>query len=164
VSRARDPLTAGNRQPSVRYSTGQIEAADTPTETKKAEREAITFDFRLPHRLSKNQLRTFQAVHENFAETLASYLVSRLQTTVTINVLSVDQLFYSEFVLSIASPSCLYIFRILESDALAVLEFSPQLVLAMVEHLMGGVAEGEKNARQITKIEQSIVRGLCSGR
>ena len=141
-------------------STGQIEAAQTPTEPKKVEREAITFDFRLPHRLSKNQLRTFQAVHENFAETLASYLVSRLQTTVTINVLSVDQLFYSEFVLSIASPSCLYIFRILESDALAVLEFSPELVLAMVEHLMGGVAEGEKNARQITKIEQSIVKGI----
>jgi flagellar motor switch protein FliM len=141
-------------------STGQIEAAEAPAEAKKAEKEAITFDFRLPHRLSKNQLRTFQAVHENFGETLASYLVSRLQTTVTINVLSVDQLFYSEFVLSIASPSCLYIFRILESDALAVLELSPQLVLAMVEHLMGGVAEGEKNARQITKIEQSIVKGI----
>jgi len=141
-------------------STGQIEAAEAPSESKKAEKEAITFDFRLPHRLSKNQLRTFQAVHENFGETLASYLVSRLQTTVTINVLSVDQLFYSEFVLSIASPSCLYIFRILESDALAVLELSPQLVLAMVEHLMGGVAEGEKNARQITKIEQSIVKGI----
>jgi flagellar motor switch protein FliM len=89
-----------------------------------------------------------------------SYLVGRLQTTVTATVSSVDQLFYSEFVLSIASPSCLYIFRILESDALAVLEVSPQLVLAMVEHLMGGVAEGEKNARVITRIEQSIVRGI----
>ena len=51
-------------------------------------------------------------------------------------------------------------FRILESDALAVLEVSPQLVVAMVEHLMGGVAEGEKNARPITKIEQSIVKGI----
>lgn len=141
-------------------STGQIEAVDAPAEPRKAEREAITFDFRLPHRLSKNQLRTFQAVHESFGETFSSYLVSRLQTNVTINVSSVDQLFYSEFVLSIGSPSCLYVFRILESDALAVLEVSPQLVLAMVEHLMGGVAEGEKNARPITKIEQSIVKGI----
>jgi flagellar motor switch protein FliM len=48
----------------------------------------------------------------------------------------------------------------MESDALAVLEVSPQLVLAMVEHLMGGVAEGEKNPRLITKIEQSIVKGI----
>jgi len=141
-------------------STGQIEEVETPEEPKKAEKEAITFDFRLPHRLSKNQLRTFQAVHESFGETFSSYLVSRLQTNVTINVSSVDQLFYSEFVLSIASPSSLYVFRIQESDALAVLEVSPQLLLAMVEHLMGGVAEGEKNARPITKIEQSIVKGI----
>jgi flagellar motor switch protein FliM len=141
-------------------STGQIEAVEAPPEPKKSEKEAITFDFRLPHRLSKNQLRTFQAVHESFGETFSSYLVSRLQTTVTINVSSVDQLFYSEFVLSIASPSSLYVFRITESDALAVLEVSPQLLLAMVEHLMGGVAEGEKNIRPITKIEQSIVKGI----
>jgi flagellar motor switch protein FliM len=141
-------------------STGVIETTQTQVEEKKVEREAITFDFRLPHRLSKNQLRTFQAVHESFGEMFGSYLVGRLQTTVTVSVSSVDQLFYSEFVLSIASPSCLYIFRILESDALAVLEVSPQLVLAMVEHLMGGVAEGEKNARAITRIEQSIVKGI----
>lgn len=140
-------------------STGQIDATD-PAGPKKAEREAITFDFRLPHRLSKNQLRTFQAVHENFGETFGSYLVSRLQTPVTINVSSVDQLFYSEYILSIPNPSSLYVFRILESDALAVLEVSPQLLLALVEHLMGGVAEGDKNARPITKIEQSIVKGI----
>ena len=141
-------------------STGVIQTQETPLEQKKTTREAITFDFRLPHRLSKNQLRTFQAVHENFGEAFGSYLVSRLQTTVTVTVSSVDQLFYSEFVLSIASPSSLYIFRIMESDALAVLEVSPQLVLAFVEHLMGGVAEGDKNARLITKIEQSIVKGI----
>ncbi len=141
-------------------SAGRKETLEASGEQKKAEREAIAFDFRLPHRLSKNQLRTFQAVHENFAETMASYLVSRLQTAVSINVLSVDQLFYSEFALSITSPSCLYVFRILESDALAVLELSPQLVLTMVEHLMGGVAVGSKSARLITKIEQSIVKGI----
>ena len=141
-------------------TAGQVPAAEPAADEKKANREVVTFDFRLPHRLSKNQLRTFQAVHENFGEAFGSYLVSRLQTTVSVAVSSVDQLFYSEFVLSIGSPSCLYVFRILESDALAVLEVSPQLVVAMVEHLMGGVAEGEKNARPITKIEQSIVKGI----
>lgn len=134
--------------------------AETPAEEKKAAKEMVVFDFRLPHRMSKNQLRTFQAVHESFAEAFGSYLVSRLQTTVSVTVSSVDQLFYSEFVLSISSPSCLHIFRIQESDALAVLEFSPQLIIAMVEHLMGGVAAGDKSPRLITKIEQSIVKGI----
>ena len=141
-------------------SAGNGQAGPAPVEIETSAREAVNFDFRLPHRLSKNQLRTFQAVHDSFGEAFGSYLVSRMQTTVSVNVLSVDQLFYSEFVLSIASPSCLYIFRIMESDALAALEVSPQLVLAMVEHLMGGVAEGSKESRLITKIEQSIVKGI----
>lgn len=127
---------------------------------KKQEKEVLTFDFRLPHRLSKNQLRTLQAVHENFGESLSSYLVSRLQTNVAINVTLVDQLFYSEYVLSIPSPSCLFIFRIVESDALAILELSPQLVLAMVSRLLGGSTETDNKPRLITKIEQNIVKGM----
>jgi len=141
-------------------SAEQRKAAESATGPRAPEKEAITFDFRLPHRLSKNQLRTFQAVHEGFGETFSSYLVSRLQTSVSIAVASVDQLFYSEYVLSFTGPSSFYVFRIQESDALAVLEVNPQLLLAMVEHLMGGVAEGEKTVRPITKIEQSIVRGI----
>ena len=141
-------------------STGAAAPAPAPAEAETPAKEAVNFDFRLPHRLSKNQLRTFQAVHDNFGEAFGSYLVSRMQTTVTVNVLSVDQLFYSEFVLSIGNPSCLYVFRIMESDALAALEVSPQLILAMVEHLMGGVADAGKEARLITKIEQSIVKGI----
>jgi flagellar motor switch protein FliM len=134
--------------------------AKTEAAAKRTEKEILTFDFRLPNRLSKNQLKTLQAVHENFAEAFASYLVSRLQTTVTIDVTSVDQLFYSEYVLSIASPSCLYIFRVVESDALAILELSPMLVLACVARMLGGPHEEEMKPRNITRIEQSIVRGL----
>jgi flagellar motor switch protein FliM len=126
------------------------------------EREIQTFDFRLPHRLSKNQLRTLQAVHESFAESLGSYLVTRLQTNVAINVVSVDQLFYSEFVMSVANPSCLYLFRIVESDALAIVEYSPSLVLAMVSRMLGGVNTPEKSTRPITRIEQSIMKGVVA--
>lgn len=126
------------------------------------EREIQSFDFRLPHRLSKNQLRTLQAVHEAFAESLSSYLVTRLQTNVGINVVSVDQLFYSEFVMSVANPSCLYLFRIVESDALAIVEYSPSLVLAMVSRMLGGVNTSEKATRPITKIEQSIMKGVVT--
>jgi flagellar motor switch protein FliM len=123
-------------------------------------KEIVTFDFRLPHRLSKNQIRIFQAIHDSFAETFSTYLVSRLQTNVTIQVASVEQLFYSEYVLSIASPSSLYICRVAESDALMILEFSPQLVLAVVERLLGGTSVEERPPRLITRIEQSIVKGI----
>lgn len=139
------------------------EEQDSQPEQSKSEREdkdVIVFDFRLPHRMSKNQLRTMHTIHESFGETFGSYLVGRLQSTVAIQVTSVDQLFYSEYVLSIGSPSSLYVFRIKESEALAILELSPELVLAIVARLLGGTAESEKKSRTITKIEQSIVQGV----
>lgn len=143
-------------------SSGTVDVSakeQKPFETK-SEKEALTFDFRLPHRLSKNQLRTLQAIHESFAETLSSYLISRLQTNVSISLASIDQLFYSEFVLSIGSPSCLFVFRIVESDALAVFELSPQFVLSLVSRLLGGPIGEEKKPRLITNIEQTIIRGI----
>lgn len=150
-----DSLLAGINSGSV-----NVAAPEPPSFGSRSGKEAITFDFRLPHRLSKNQLRTLQAVHESFAETLSSFLISRLQTTVSISLASIDQLFYSEFVLSIGSPSCLYVFRIVESDALAVLELNPQLVLSIVSRMLGGTIGEEKNARLLTQIEQTIIKGI----
>jgi flagellar motor switch protein FliM len=133
---------------------------ETLVEEKHAEREIVRFDFRLPHRLSKRQLQTFNAVHDNFAEAFGSFLVSRLQTTVSVNVVSVDQIFYSEYILSTARPSCLYVFRIDASDAMAVMELSPPLVLAIIARMLGGTTEGKIETRTITKIEQNIIRGV----
>lgn len=152
-----DSLLAGINAGAVDVSA-QKESSFAP----KPEKEVLTFDFRLPHRLSKNQLRTLQAVHESFAETLSSFLISRLQTTVSISVASIDQLFYSEFVLSIGSPSCLYVFRIVESDAFAVLELNPQLVLSIVSRLLGGPIGEEKTPRLLTQIEQTIIKGVTA--
>jgi len=150
-----DSLLAG-------ISVGSADSSATEEKEKKPARDIVTFDFRLPHRLSKNQLRTLQAVHESFGETFGSYLISRLQSTITLNVTSVDQVFYSEYVLSIGNPSCLYLFRIVESDALAVMELSPQLVLAIVSRLLGGSLEGSREPRLITQIEQSIIKGIVN--
>jgi flagellar motor switch protein FliM len=123
-------------------------------------REIIRFDFRLPHRLSKRQLQTLHAVHDSFAEAFSSHLVGRLQTTATMSVVSVDQIFYSEYILSTAKPSSLFVFRLNNSDAMAVMELSPQLVLAIIARLLGGTSEGKMQSRPITRIEQNIIRGV----
>lgn len=59
---------------------------------QEQDREAVPFDFRLPNRISKTQLRTITNIHENFAENISSFLVSKLQTLVSTSVSSVDQL------------------------------------------------------------------------
>lgn len=122
--------------------------------------DAVNYDFRRPNRISKNQVRMLQNVHENFAEAFGYYLVSKLQTVVSINVTSIDQLFYSEFILSVSNPSCIYVFDIVGADGSGIMEISPQLALTLVERLLGGTSEAVRKARSITPIEQAVIRGM----
>jgi len=106
---------------------------------------ANVYDFKHPNRVSKDQLRTLQTIHETFAKTFNAYLAVRLRTIVDINLISVDQLQYSEFILSISDPSCIYIFRVEELNGVAILEISPQLVLFIVDRLFGGKGTTRKS-------------------
>ncbi len=124
-------------------SAGTIQVEDMLSQ-QLGQREVATYDFRRPSRLSKNQIRTFQNVHESLAESFAYYLVQRLQSIVSISVTSVDQLFYSEFILSVSTPSCLYVFDIEGTDGSGILEISPQLAFTMVERLLGGGTDATK--------------------
>ncbi len=120
-------------------------------------KEAIPFDFRLPNRISKNQLRTIHNINENFAEMFGSYLMAKLQTIVTCNVTTVDQIYYSEYVLSVSNPACLYTFDINQTDIKGILEFSPEFALTLVDRLLGGNGKGSKNSEVITPIEQKVL-------
>lgn len=139
-------------------STGTSSVEDIVSKYPRA--EVNNYDFRRPNRISKNQIRTLQSIHENFAEAFAYYLVSKLQTTVNITPTSVDQLFYSEFILSVSNPSCLYVFDIAGTDGSGILEISPQLALIIVERLLGGSADIIPKPRTVTQIEQTVVRGI----
>ena len=130
------------------------------SDNQENEQEIVDYDFRRPNRVSKDQLRTLRTIHESFAESFGFYLASKLQTMVNINVISVDQLRYSEFVLSIVNPSCIYILEILESDGNAVFELNPQLVLLLVERLLGGNGAGVDEPRMITLIEQKMIHKI----
>jgi len=140
-------------------TTGEV-AVDDFIGGKMKKSDITNYDFRRPNRISKNQVRTLQTVHESFAEVFGYYLVSKLQTVVSISVTSVDQLFYSEFILSVSNPSCLYVFEIEGTDGNGIMEISPQLALTVIERLLGGTAEVQAKPRSITPIEQAVARGV----
>lgn len=127
---------------------------------QRFQRDVVSYDFRRPNRISKNQLRTIQNIHETFAESISYYFVSKLQTVATVNVTSVDQLFYSEYILSVTNPNCLYVFDIEGADGSGVLEISPPLALTLIERLLGGAADQPRKPRSITPIEQAVLRGV----
>ena len=135
----------------------KVKSGEEQAPTQGTDKEAILFDFRLPNRISKNQLRTIRNINENFAESFASFLVSKLQTIVNINVTSIDQIYYSEYILSVSNPACLYTFDIKNTDIKGILELNIDLALMLVDRLLGGNGNGTKQSNVITPIEQKVI-------
>ena len=110
-----------------------------------------------PDRVSKDQLRTLDMVHESFARLFSTYLSGYLRTMVQIKVVSVDQLTYGEFIRSIPSPTSLNILSAQPLEGNAILEINPSLCFAIIDRLLGGLGRPGDEIREFTDIEQTIV-------
>ncbi|MDP8207003.1 MAG: flagellar motor switch protein FliM [Candidatus Electryonea clarkiae] len=124
---------------------------------------AVTlYDFKHPDRISKEQIRTMRTIHENFARLFATFLSTNMRALVDVNVISIDQVTYSEYTMSLSMPSSLYLLKMPDLDGKAVVEISPQFLLFVVDRLLGGTGETEIEVREITIIEQNIVQRLIN--
>ncbi|HWR40414.1 MAG TPA: flagellar motor switch protein FliM [Patescibacteria group bacterium] len=139
-------------------STGVVTAEDIKTEQKQ--RKIKLYDFKRPDKFSKDQIRTMYMIHENFARLINTYLSAHLRTLVHIDVASVDQLTYEEFVRSLPNPSVITIFQMRPLKGNAILELNPNIVLSIIDRLFGGPGLPPPKPRSLTDIEEAIVRRL----
>jgi flagellar motor switch protein FliM len=128
--------------------------------TMAKERAIHSYDFKHPDRISKDQLRSLRTIHDSFARSFGTYLSGMLRTLVDINLLSIDQATYSEYMLSLSVPSCIYIVVTKNLKGSAILELSPQFALTVVDRLLGGSGNRVGSIRELTVIEQNILRKM----
>ncbi|MBV9264967.1 MAG: flagellar motor switch protein FliM [Acidobacteriaceae bacterium] len=124
-------------------------------------RKEVPFDFRRPDRIAKSQLRAIHLLHEAFARNLASSLAAYLRAYLTVNLISVEQLSYGEFLEGLPSPSCIVSLSLRPYDGNALIEISPSLVFPILEIILGGKGKSSDNRkREITEIEQHLLDTL----
>ena len=118
-------------------------------------------DFRRPDRIAKSQLRAIHQLHENFVRSLASSLSAYLRTHLLVNLVSVEQLSYLEFLECLPAPTCIASVGLKPFDGNAVIEINSSLVFPILEILLGGDGKMLFNSqRETTEIEQVLVEGL----
>ncbi len=133
-------------------------------ELKKDEeqKKIKTYDFKRALRFSKDQIRSLTRIHENFARLLTTYLSAQLRTYVQINVASVDQLPYDEFIRSIPKITILNVFSASPLEGRMVLEINPNITYAILERLMGGRGTSIQKGGNLTEIESIILEKVIS--
>ena len=115
------------------------------------------YDFKRPDKVSKEQIRAIKNLHDKFSRNFSSRLSAFLRSIVEIDVVSVDQMTYAEFVLSLSNNVSFNVISLSPLDGNGVFSLEPDIGFALVDRLLGGMGEAVNLSRPFTDIEQSIL-------
>jgi flagellar motor switch protein FliM len=146
---------------SRQLSQQEIDAVFQNMQDRRRETPAAKFDFRRPDRIPKSQVRAIHLLHDTFVRNVVSSLSAYLRSYLTVNLVSVEQLSYAEFLDGLPSPTCMVSLGLRPYDGNGVLELNPSLVFPILEMLLGGTGKTSGAIqREITEIEQKLLDGL----
>lgn len=141
-------------------SSGEMDAEELKRE--ESQRKIRSYDFKRATRFSKDHIRSLARIHENFARFLTTYFSAQLRTFVQINVVSVDQLPYDEFIRSVPKMTILNVFEAEPLEGRMVLEVHPNVAYAMLDRLLGGLGQSPAKISALTEIETVVMERIFS--
>lgn len=140
-------------------SAGEVDVKEIKEETEKKVKK---YDFKIPKKLAKDQLRTLHMMYENFARLLNTFFSGYLRTYVQMDILSVEELSYYEFSNSISNPAMLSIVDFAPLPGEMILEISHRLCFSIIDRILGGDGEYDVGTRTFTEIELTILKKLVN--
>lgn len=144
-----------------------LEVVDDDGDTTEVDKQDIAhqkqvtlYDFKRPNRVSKEQLRAFKSIHDKMARSLSSQVSAVMRSIVEIQLHSVDQMTYGEFLMSLPSPTSFNIFSMKPLEGAAILEINPSIAFPMIDRLLGGKGDPYENSREFSDIELNLLDTL----
>jgi flagellar motor switch protein FliM len=144
----------------------QTEATEAPAQvfsrrsgvTNTSDLEVRPYDFKRPERVSKDQMRALETLHEVFSRNFGAALSGFLRTIMEVKVANIEQMTFSEFTHSLPNPTCFNLLSCAPLEGNMCLEVSPLIVYPVIDRLLGGSnADLFIPQRPLTAIEQRLV-------
>ncbi len=146
-----------------------VEAAGTGTEIFSRNRRDLAtveirpYDFKRPERVSKDQMRALQTLHESFARNFGAALSGFLRTIVEVKVSSCEQMTYGEFIAALPNPTSFNLISNRPLDGQMCLEISPLIIYPIIDRLLGGTNQDLFiPQRPMTLIESRLISNVTS--
>jgi flagellar motor switch protein FliM len=114
-------------------------------------------DFRRPRPLVEPQIQALDTIHCRFARSLSAALSVLVRSRVHVDLVSVNQRSYFDFIRSLANPTSLHVVYAQPQQAPLVLEIGLSVLFPMIERVLGGNGDGLRQpSRPLTRIEQRL--------
>ncbi|MEM1354532.1 MAG: flagellar motor switch protein FliM [Planctomycetota bacterium] len=120
--------------------------------------EIRDYDFKRPERVSKDQMRALETLHESFSRSFGALLSGFLRTIMEVKVANIEQMTFSEFTHSLPNPTCFSLIDCDPLDGQMCMEISPLIIYPVIDRLLGGSnADLFIPQRPLTAIEMRLV-------
>lgn len=136
-------------------NSGEVDVSDIKEESQ--DKKIKKYDFRNPQKIAKDQLRTLEIIHDNFARLIQTYLSGYLRSAVKVSVLTVDQYAYSEFSNAISNPAFLSVINFRPLSGQIIMDISTNIAFAIIDRLLGGDGKNTSDIRPFTEIEVTLL-------
>ena len=135
-------------------------AANVASVPGQPESDAVVpYDFLRPTKLPRDQMRLLYVCLDTFTRRLTTLLTSTLRQVSQVELVSVEQMAYDEYISGLPSPTLLAPITLEPLAGTAILQFELKTALACIDHMLGGPG-GEQPDRLPTEVETGLLRGL----
>ena len=120
------------------------------------------YNFRRPDKFSKDNLRALRDIHREFSKAISLVLSGYLRMRVEIEIVSVDQLTYEEFIRSMPSPISVGVFEFEPLSGQILLGISFEVISCIVNRMLGGIGSIDTQTRELTDIEKALAKKVIN--
>ena len=137
---------------------GDFEELEDNSASATKEKSYAIYDFKKPNRISADQMKAFNALHDKMLRSTISEVSAMLRKIVDIKLYSIEQMTYGEFILSIPQITSLNILSIKPLDGRIVMECNPGISHKIIAHLLGNgdSALSDSTEKELTEIEMQV--------
>ncbi len=116
------------------------------------------YDFKKPNRISADQMKAFNALHDKMLRSTISELSAMLRKIVDVKLYSIEQMTYGEFILSIPQITSLNTLSIKPLEGRIVMECNPAISHKIIAHLLGNGDSTltDSTEKELTEIELEV--------
>lgn len=115
------------------------------------------YDFVRPNKLSGEQLRSLQRMHESIAQSLTMSLSTYLRINLEVNIVSLGELTFDVFRNSLPNPTVINILSIDPLPERAISTIDMKLAFSLLDRMLGGPGKPPDKMRPLTPLEQGLI-------
>mgnify|MGYP004480964283 CR=1 FL=1 len=118
------------------------------------------YNFRRPDKFAKDTLRALQDIHREFSKQISMLLTGYLRMKVNVDVVSVDQLTYDEFVNSMPPSMSVGIFEFNPLPGQILFGITYEVLSCIVDRMLGGKGDANSQYKELTDVETSLTKKI----